>query len=67
MADAANTLHEQDHAAPFKTARVIYLIGLTLTLGYLIILGGTYLKGNFLVDGSPAAKRVRPDPRACSR
>jgi arabinofuranan 3-O-arabinosyltransferase len=52
MADAANTLHEEDHAAPFKTARVIYLIGLTLTLGYLIILGGTYLKGNFLIDDS---------------
>jgi hypothetical protein len=52
MADAANTLHEEGRTAPFKTARVIYLISLTLTLGYLIILGGTYLKGNFLVDDS---------------
>jgi len=52
MADAANTLHEEDHTAPFKTARIIYLMSLTLTLGYLIILGGTYLKGNFLIDDS---------------
>jgi len=27
-------------------------MSLTLTLGYLIILGGTYLKGNFLIDDS---------------
>ena len=52
MADTANTLHEGRRTAPFKTARVIYLIGLTLTLSYLIILGGAYLKGNFLVDGN---------------
>jgi len=45
-------LHEEGRTAPFKTVRVIYLIGLTLTLGYLIILGGTYLKGDFLVDAS---------------
>jgi hypothetical protein len=57
MADAANTLHEEGRTAPLKAARVIYLLGLTLTLGYLIILGGTYLKGDFLLDngGRPIA------------
>jgi arabinofuranan 3-O-arabinosyltransferase len=37
-------------APPFSAARTIRLIGLTLALGYLIVLGGTYLKGDFLVD-----------------
>jgi arabinofuranan 3-O-arabinosyltransferase len=39
------------HAAPpSPAARSIRLIGLTLALGYLIVLGGSYLKGDFLVD-----------------
>jgi arabinofuranan 3-O-arabinosyltransferase len=36
---------------PFSAARAIRLIGLTLALGYLIALGGTFLKGDFLLDG----------------
>ena len=38
-------------------ARTIRLIGLTLLLGYLVVLGGTYLKGDFLIDrqGRPIA------------
>jgi arabinofuranan 3-O-arabinosyltransferase len=50
--------HEENHAAPpLSAARVIYLLGLTLALGYLIVLGGTYLKGDFLADklGRPIA------------
>jgi len=35
---------------PFSPARTIRLIGLTLALGYLIVLGGTLLKGDFLLD-----------------
>jgi len=35
---------------PFSAARTIKLIGLTLALGYLIVLGGTFLKGDFLLD-----------------
>jgi hypothetical protein len=35
---------------PFSPARTIRLIGLTLALGYLIVLGGTFLKGDFLLD-----------------
>ncbi len=35
---------------PFSAARTIRLIGLTLALGYLIVLGGTFLKGDFLLD-----------------
>jgi arabinofuranan 3-O-arabinosyltransferase len=37
-------------APPFSATRTIRLIGLTLALGYLIVLGGSYLKGDFLVD-----------------
>jgi arabinofuranan 3-O-arabinosyltransferase len=33
-----------------QAARLVCLIGLTLALGYLIVLGGTYLKGDFLAD-----------------
>ena len=42
---------------PFSAARTIRLIGLTLFLGYLIVLGGTFLKGDFLIDrqGRPIA------------
>ncbi len=42
---------------PFSAARTIRLIGLTLALGYLIVLGGTFLKGDFLLDrqGQPIA------------
>jgi len=44
-------------APPYSTARTIRLFGLTLALGYLIVLGGTYLKGDFLADslGRPIA------------
>jgi len=37
-------------APPFSATRTIRLIALTLALGYLIVLGGSYLKGDFLVD-----------------
>ena len=42
---------------PFSAARTIRLIGLTLALGYLVVLGGTILKGQFLIDpqGRPIA------------
>jgi hypothetical protein len=33
-----------------QAARYVCLIGLTLALGYLIVLGGTFLKGDFLAD-----------------
>jgi len=33
-----------------QAARTIGLIGLTLAFGYLIVLGGTFLKGDFLLD-----------------
>jgi len=40
-----------------QAARLVSVIGLTLALGYLIVLGGTFLKGDFLVDtqGRPIA------------
>ena len=37
-------------APPFSATRTIRLVGLTLGLGYLIVLGGTFLKGDFLLD-----------------
>lgn len=44
-------------AAPCSARRVIGLIGLTLALGYLVVLAGTYLQGHFLTDalGRPIA------------
>lgn len=44
-------------ASPFSTARTIRLIGLTLCMCYLIVLGGAFLKGDFLLDaqGRPIA------------
>ena len=44
-------------APPFAAARMIRVIGLTLFLGYLVVLGGTFLKGDFLLDsqGRPIA------------
>ena len=45
-------------AAPQLTPqRTIRLVGLTLALGYLIVLGGSYLQGHFLTDplGRPIA------------
>jgi arabinofuranan 3-O-arabinosyltransferase len=38
-------------------ARLVSVIGLTLALGYLIVLGGSWLNGNFLTDtqGQPVA------------
>jgi arabinofuranan 3-O-arabinosyltransferase len=42
---------DRPHSAPpLSATRTIRLIGLTLALGYLIVLGGAYLKGDFLVD-----------------
>jgi hypothetical protein len=40
-----------------QAARRVRLVGLTLAVCYLIVLGGTFLKGNFLVDpqGRPIA------------
>jgi len=37
-------------APEFSAARTIRLIGLTLALGYLVLLGGAYLQGEFLTD-----------------
>jgi hypothetical protein len=37
---------------PLSAARMIRLVGLTLALGYLIVLGGAFLKGDFLVDAA---------------
>jgi arabinofuranan 3-O-arabinosyltransferase len=44
-------------APPFSAARAIGVISLTLALGYLVALGGTYLEGDFLTDtqGRPIA------------
>jgi arabinofuranan 3-O-arabinosyltransferase len=44
-------------AEPPSAARTVRLIGLTLFLCYLIVLGGTFLKGGFLLDaqGRPIA------------
>jgi hypothetical protein len=39
-----------DSAPPLSATRTIRLIGLILALGYLIVLGSSYLKGDFLVD-----------------
>ncbi len=51
MAFADKTLSERNHAAPpYPATRVIRLVSLTLVLGYLVVLGGTYLKGDFLTD-----------------
>jgi arabinofuranan 3-O-arabinosyltransferase len=48
---AEKTPRQGNHAAPpLSAARGIYLLSLTLALGYLIVLGGTYLKGDFLAD-----------------
>jgi arabinofuranan 3-O-arabinosyltransferase len=58
MAFADKTLNGRNHAAPpFSAARVMCLISLTLALGYLVVLGGTYLQGDFLTDkqGRPIA------------
>ena len=44
-------------APPFSAARTVRLVGLTLFICYLIVLGGTFLKGDFLLDsqGRPIA------------
>jgi hypothetical protein len=42
--------HPPDTRPPLSAARWIGLIGPTLALGDLIVLGGTYVKGDFLVD-----------------
>ncbi len=58
MAFADKTLSEPNHSAPqFSAARAIYVVSLTLALAYLVVLGGTYLKGDFLTDkeGRPIA------------
>jgi len=53
---------ENDKIAPgaapqLSPQRTIRLVGLTLALGYLIVLGGSYLQGHFLTDpqGRPIA------------
>jgi hypothetical protein len=52
---------EETPAAPAasrqRATRLVTLLGLTLGLGYLIVLGGTFLKGDFLTDseGRPIA------------
>lgn len=51
--DAAQPINDQTtrHAAPaMSAARIIRAIGLSLALGYLIVLGGTFLRGEFLTD-----------------
>jgi hypothetical protein len=54
--DISGVLPEQA-SRQAQTARRVRLIGLTLALCYLIVLGGTFFKGNFLVDaqGRPIA------------
>jgi arabinofuranan 3-O-arabinosyltransferase len=44
-------------AGNVSATRLVSLIGLTLALGYLIVLGGSYLNGHFLADaqGQPIA------------
>ena len=44
-------------APPFPATRTIRLIGLTLCLCYLVVLSGTFLEGDFLIDpqGRPIA------------
>ena len=37
-------------AAPIAARRLVAVVGLSLALGYLVILAGTYLQGHFLVD-----------------
>jgi arabinofuranan 3-O-arabinosyltransferase len=37
-------------AAPVPARRLVAVVGLSLALGYLVILAGTYLQGHFLVD-----------------
>jgi arabinofuranan 3-O-arabinosyltransferase len=39
-----------DTRVQLSPSRTIKLVGLTLALGYLIVLGGTYLQGDFLTD-----------------
>jgi hypothetical protein len=53
---AGNALPIPDAPKP-QAMRLVCVIGLTLALGYLIILGGTFLKGDFLADaqGRPIA------------
>ena len=51
--DIAQSLNHDslpDAAPPLSAARMIRVIGLTLALGYLVVLGGTFLKGEFLLD-----------------
>jgi arabinofuranan 3-O-arabinosyltransferase len=58
MVFADKTLSHSNQTAPqFAAARVIRLLSLTLVLGYLVVLGGTYLQGDFLTDrqGRPIA------------
>jgi len=58
MAVADKSLTRQNHAAPpFSAVRAVRVISLTLALGYLVVLGGTYLEGDFLTDtqGRPIA------------
>ena len=53
---AGDALRAPASAQP-QAARRVRLVGLTLAVCYLIVLGGTFLKGNFLVDpqGRPIA------------
>jgi hypothetical protein len=53
---AADALRARPSPQP-QAARRVCLIGFTLALCYVIVLGGTFLKGNFLVDaqGRPIA------------
>jgi arabinofuranan 3-O-arabinosyltransferase len=37
-------------ASPLQPARLIFVIGLALALGYLVFLAGAFLQGNFLTD-----------------
>ena len=62
MSGQANTLSAHSHASGKPVdesgrARIVALIGLMLTLAYLVLLGGAYLDGNFLTDkqGQPIA------------
>ena len=57
MSGAVITQPESAAAPKPPAARLVSLIGLTLALGYLVVLGSAYLGGDFLIDakGQPIA------------
>ncbi len=58
-------VNETTPRRPIRRRASIRLIGLTLVLGYLVVLGGTYLKGDF--PDRPARPADRQRFRQCRR